>query len=118
MIDSAPNTTIGGSVAAARNIISNNTANRGAGILIVNYEEVDGAYGTVVQGNLIGTDITGTMALGNLHRHRYRGRVIVSLIGTDGQDGAANAMEGNLISGNLAPGIKINADPGEFVSGQ
>ena len=39
-IDSAPNTTIGGTVAAARNIISNNT---NAGVQIINYEEPDGA---------------------------------------------------------------------------
>src|SRR6202034_945458 len=38
VVDSAPNTTIGGSVAAARNIISNNTNNDGAGILIANFE--------------------------------------------------------------------------------
>ncbi len=115
-IDSAPNTTVGGSVAAARNIISNNTGNQGAGILIVNYEEVDGAYGTVVQGNYIGTDITGTTALGNYIGIDIEG-ASSSLIGTDGQDRAADAMEGNLIAGNLTAGIKINATP-EFVSGQ
>ncbi len=108
VIDSAPNTTIGGSVAAARNIISNNTTNDGAGILITNYEEPDGSYGTVVQGNYIGTDITGTLARGNYIGIDVEG-ASSALIGTDGQDGPADALEGNLISGNLTEGIRINA---------
>ena len=115
VIDSAPNTTIGGTVAAARNIISNNTNNQGAGILITNFEEPDGAYGTVVQGNYIGTDITGTEALGNDIGIDIEG-ASSSLIGTDGQDGAADALEGNLISGNLTAGIIINA-ASAFVGG-
>jgi Ca2+-binding RTX toxin-like protein len=107
-IDSAPNTTIGGSVAAARNIIANNTTNGGEGILILNFEEVNGAYGTVVQGNYIGTDISGTLARGNNVGVDIEG-ASWSLIGTDGQDGAADSLEGNLISGNLTSGITINA---------
>ncbi|MGO9919363.1 MAG: hypothetical protein ACLQIB_32270, partial [Isosphaeraceae bacterium] len=114
-IDSAPNTTIGGTVAAARNVIANNTDNDGAGILIVNFEETDGAYGTVVQGNYIGTDITGTLARGNFIGVDIEG-ASSSLIGTDGQDGAADALEGNLISGNLSEGIRINA-ASAFVGG-
>ena len=107
-IDSAPDTTIGGSVAAARNIISNNTTNGGEGILVVNFEEADGAYGTVIQGNYIGTDITGTLARGNNVGIDIEGSSS-TLVGTDGQDGAADALEGNLISGNLTVGIRINA---------
>ena len=114
-IDSAPNTTVGGTVAAARNIIANNTANDGAGVLIVNFEEIDGSFGTVIQGNYIGTDITGTKALGNYIGIDIEGSSS-NLIGTDGQDGAADAFEGNLISGNLTAGIVINATP-EFVGG-
>ena len=107
-IDSAPNTTIGGSVAAAHNIISNNTTNGGEGILVVNFEEPDGAYGTVIQGNYIGTDITGTLARGNNVGIDIEG-ASSTLVGTDGQDGAADAVEGNLVSGNLTAGITINA---------
>ncbi len=110
-VDSAPGTTIGGSVAAARNIISNNTTNGGEGILITNFEEPDGAYGTVVQGNFIGTDITGTLARGNNIGVDVEG-ASSSLIGTDGQDGAADSVEGNLISGNISQGIRINAAAG------
>ena len=103
-VDSAPDTTIGGTVAAARNIISNNAL---AGVLITNFEEPDGAYGTVVQGNFIGTDVTGTLARGNLIGVDIQG-ASSSLIGTDGQDGAAGAFEGNVIAGNTTAGVVIN----------
>ena len=118
VVDSAPNTTIGGSVAAARNIISNNTNHDGAGILIANFEILNQAYGTVVQGNYIGTDITGTVALGNYVGVDIEG-ASSNLVGTDGQDGAADLYEGNLISGNLTAGIRVNGAPasvGGFIS--
>ena len=60
------------------------------------------AINNVVTGNYIGTDITGTVALGNV------------LIGVDIRDGAsgnviggAAAGEGNLISGNTQHGVSI-----------
>ncbi len=108
VIDSAPDTTIGGTVAAARNIISNNTNKQGAGILITNFEEPDGSHGTVVQGNFIGTDITGTRALGNDIGVDIEG-ASSALIGIEGQDGTTGIPGGNLISGNLTAGIIINA---------
>ena len=66
-----------------------------------------GTSSNVVAGNLIGTDVTGTVALGNLY-----GVLIVSgsqsnLIGTDG-DGLADAAERNLISGNANEGVRIS----------
>ena len=51
---SAPNTLIGGLTPAARNVISGNSF----GVVI-------GGEGSRLQGNFIGTDITGTVALGN-----------------------------------------------------
>ena len=107
-VDSAPGTTIGGSVAAARNIISNNTTNGGEGILVGNFEEPNGAHSTVIQGNYIGTDINGTLARGNNVGVDIEGDSS-NLIGTDGQGGGADALEANLISGNLSAGITINA---------
>ena len=57
-VDSTGNNTIGGTVPGAGNVISNNGQ---FGIFVVN-----SSPGTVIQGNLIGTDITGTQPLGNV----------------------------------------------------
>src|SRR5262249_54025112 len=85
--------TIGGSAAGAGNIISGNLA---GGI------RINGTSSNVVQGNFIGTDVTGTVALGN---------------GGDGgliANGATNNTIGgnvsgtrNIISGNSRDGIEI-----------
>ena len=57
LIDSANGNTIGGTTAAARNLISANNT----GVLITG----SSASSNVVQGNYIGTDITGTAPLAN-----------------------------------------------------
>ena len=57
-INQAPRNTIGGFVAAARNVVS---ANGSSGIQLLG----EGATGNVIAGNFIGTDITGKVALGN-----------------------------------------------------
>ncbi len=57
VISNAPNNTIGGTIAGAGNTI---VSNLGDGIAID-----PSAQANVVQGNFIGTDITGTSALGN-----------------------------------------------------
>ena len=54
-IDGAANNTIGGTTAGARNLISGEDA----GVLI----DDSGGTGNVVQGNFIGTDVTGTKIL-------------------------------------------------------
>jgi hypothetical protein len=94
----SPNNTIGGAVVGARNVISGNLAN---GLTIRSSTNV-------VQGNYIGTDITGTVALGN-------GQEGVSINATDNQIGGTVAGSGNLISGNT-DGIVIS-DAGNIVQG-
>jgi titin len=59
---------------------------------------IDG--GDVIEGNFIGTNPTGTLALGNFDGVRSNG-----LIGTNG-DGVDDAAERNLISGNLGVGVQ------------
>src|SRR5262249_14197721 len=52
------NNVIGGTAPGARNIISGNAGN-GIGL------DGAGVFATLIQGNYIGTDVTGTSALGN-----------------------------------------------------
>jgi hypothetical protein len=82
--------TIGGTVAAARNIISGN----GRGI--------EGVVSTV-QGNFIGTDVTGTVRLGNDSEGILIGPALPLIGGT-----APGAR--NIISGNGAAGIRVFDD--------
>lgn len=93
--DGASGNIIGGTNPAARNIIS---GNGGSGITI--YDA--GTENNLVQGNYIGTNVTGTRDLGNT----YDGVAVL--------DGAANNTIGgtdpaarNIISGNNANGIAI-----------
>ena len=84
------NNTIGGSVAADRNVISGNTQ---AGILLTG----SGASGNLVQGNFIGTNAAGTAAL--------TGQAIgvqMMLSAANNTIGGTVAGAGNLISGNTS----------------
>ena len=94
-LDAATNNIIGDGVSSNRNIIS---ANIKDGIAVT-----DNSTGTVIKGNYIGTDISGTIALGN----HVDG---ISVQGTAGITiGGANSGEGNTISGNQGDGIDIYA---------
>lgn len=98
-----PNTLIGGLTPAARNIIS---GNGGAGVLF-------GQSGSKLQGNFIGTDITGTQPLGN-----GGGGVIgdtSALIGGDVPE-ARNVISGNVGFANVALGTS-QGGPGAIVQG-
>ncbi len=95
LIDGATDNTIGGTTAAARNIISGNTA-PGVGM------DGSGTTGNLVEGNYIGTDVSGAHALGN-----GDAGVWISDGASDNTIGGATAAAGNLISGNIGDGVAI-----------
>ena len=83
--------TIGGTTAAAHNVISGND---GSGVSIPNASNV-------IQGNYIGTDITGVNPLGN-----YNG---VDDNGVDNVVGGTTPGAGNVIAGNTNDGLVIDS---------
>jgi len=92
--DSATRNSIGGAIPGAGNVIS---ANGAQGVLI---EGTDAALNRV-RGNLIGTDRTGTIDLGNtLNGVAIRGGAHNNAIGGD-VSGAGNVISGNDASGVL-----------------
>ena len=92
---SATNNTIGGTTAGAGNVIS---ANGNSGIGISNAVTT----GVVVQNNFIGTDFTGTKALGNANSG-----VLIDSGATNNTIGGTGAGAGNIISANLDYGVYI-----------
>lgn len=85
--------TIGGTTAGARNIISGNNH---SGVLI------SGGFGNTVQGNFIGTDVTGVSDLGNT----FYG-VVLYAGAQNNVIGGTGSGAGNVISGNDASGLAI-----------
>jgi hypothetical protein len=91
----AANDTIGGTTAGAGNVISGNT---GAGVMLSG----SGTNNNLVEGNYIGTDPTGTSALGN-------GEGVLILGGAiDNTIGGTIAGAGNVISSNSGDGVEID----------
>ena len=94
------NNVIGGITLAERNVISGNGGN---GITLTGVNATD----NWILNNHIGTDVTGTVDLGNSLSGVYvQGGPSGNIIGTDG-DGSNDASEGNLISGNTLHGVQI-----------
>ena len=89
----AKGNTIGGTVAAARNIIS---GNQGHGVAI---QDV-GTANNIVEGNYIGTDDDGEQDLGNSANG-------VNVTSTGNTIGGGNANAGNVISGNSLRGVYV-----------
>jgi hypothetical protein len=94
------NVTIGGTIPAARNVIS---GNGGFGIVL----DV-GAANTTIQGNYIGTDQSGLLARGNVGQGIYdygtTGLKVGGLTSTPGT-GAGNVISGNTGSGVALAGV-------------
>jgi hypothetical protein len=99
-IASGSNNLIGGTTSSQRNLIS---GDGGVGIGIYQL-----ASGNVVQGNYIGTDATGTAALGNLQD--------VIIESNNNTLGGTTPGAGNLIAGSTNDGIVIDAS-GNVVQG-
>ena len=103
-IEDSSNDTIGGTTVAARNIISGNHAD---GVLIF-----VGATNNVIEGNFIGTDVTGTKALPN----DASGVRVDST--SDNTIGGTNPGTGNVISSNSQYGIFVtNSSPETVIQG-
>ena len=98
LVLSAVDVRIGGTTAAERNVVSGNKY----GIRL-------GASDSVVEGNYIGTDVTGAAPLGN----DFDG---VSVEGPSNTIGGSAAGAGNVISGNFGHGIEITS-AGTIVQG-
>jgi hypothetical protein len=89
------NTRVGGTTAAARNLLSGNS--NGPGVSIGTDSRAPTAGGNVVEGNYIGTDITGTVALPNTFG--------VFLNSLNVRVGGTTAASRNIISGNSRDGV-------------
>jgi len=97
--DGAADNTIGGLTGAARNIISGNT---GTGVYIFDStSSPPQTTGNIVEGNYIGTDISGTVALANKTGVFLYGGAAGNTIG------GTTAAARNVISGNTADGVEI-----------
>ncbi len=83
---------IGGDTVGERNLISGNGRD-GA--------DIGGAHNNAITGNYIGTDASGTVALGNVERG------VGINDGGDGSPSTHNVVEGNLISGNGTNGVDV-----------
>ena len=100
------NLRIGGTTPAARNLIS-------GGDNKIRMGTTNGPSGIVVQGNLIGTDVTGTAALPN------NGAGISLKDATNVTIGGTSAAARNVISGNSTDGVQLFGDPtgGSVIAG-
>ena len=101
----AHHNTIGGTVAGAGNFVAGNGA---SGIQI----EGLGSDFNSIQGNFIGTDITGLVGLGNVHSGIKLGNSAASNL-----VGGTSAGAGNVIAGNSQNGIEISSSSSNTIQG-
>ena len=102
----APGNTIGSTSVTGRNVISGNSSD---GIDI----SQAAATGNIIQGNYIGTDVTGTSPLENGTVFSLTSGDGIRLTGIAGTIvGGTAGGAGNLISGNASHGIYISGDGG------
>ena len=102
-LSGATGTTIGGTVAGSRNIISGNNS---SGV------RLNAASGTSIQGNYIGTDVNGALDLGN-----SSDGITLLTNANSNTIGGIVAGAGNVISGNNSTGINLFSGTGNQVQG-
>ncbi len=91
----SPSTTVGGTTAPERNVISGNDR---SGV----YFNGSASSGNLVEGNYIGTDINGTSAIGNTQYGVQAGGAPSNTIG------GSTAAARNVISGNTLAGVSLS----------
>jgi hypothetical protein len=109
-VDSA-HLTIGGSAAGAGNVISGND---GIGIVLGGSAASTFA---IVQGNFIGTDLTGTLALGNADRAIHAGGPDSTIGGTGPGDGNVIANTRITAGGQTGDGVYLPFGTGNRIRG-
>jgi titin len=95
VVVTGPGNTIGGTAPEARNVISGNVQQ---GIFL----NGTGASGNLVQGNYIGTDVSGALAVSN----GLRG-ITAANGASNNTVGGTDTGAGNLLSGNLQNGLEL-----------
>jgi hypothetical protein len=103
----APGNLIGGSSAGAANVIS---ANSDAGLYLFDRT----AAGNQIQGNKIGTDVSGLLPLGNAYEGIYASNVVSTLIGGT-STGAGNVISANHYTGIYFLRSSFNTNQGNWI---
>ena len=102
----AGSNTIGGTTTATRNLIA---GNQGSGVSVIGL----GAANNLIEGNYIGTDVTGRTAIGN----RQDG-VLLATSATANAVGGPGPGAGNLIAANTGNGVSLtDGATGNLVQG-
>jgi hypothetical protein len=104
MFNNGPNVTIGGSAPGQRNVIAGNNRNGlnlGTSFVTSTNAPVASAAGTVVRGNYIGLDVTGTVKIVN-------GQGGINASAPNVTIGGPNAADGNFVANGLSlPSINL-----------
>jgi hypothetical protein len=111
LIEGAPGNTVGGTLATARNVISDNNW----GVTIAGAA----ATNNLVEGNYVGTDVTGLLPLGNgidgvLIGNQADG-VTVAGSASNNEVGGVAVAAGNTIAFNLANGVEVQSGTGNSI---
>jgi hypothetical protein len=103
--DQTSNNLIGGTTALQRNVISGNRFN---GIHFPSPPNSSiQSSGNVIQGNYVGTDVSGTQPLPNSTAAGSTGLAGIFLISNNAKIGGLEPGAGNLVSGNAADGVSV-----------